>query len=138
MDDVTGRAFGQGELVETDGKTFTECSFNSAMLAYRGGEHPRGTDDVRAGDPVVEHVDRVLRAHLQAAPDGVHGVVGRALGGEVGHQSAGALLQGGPTGLPGLFPVPGTVLLVPRVGRQEVVRLKAGSRFGGRYGGGGR
>jgi hypothetical protein len=40
MDTVTGRAFGQGELVETDGKTFTECSFNSAMLAYRGGEHP--------------------------------------------------------------------------------------------------
>ena len=42
----------------------------------RGGEHPRGADGVGAGDRVVEHVDRVLGAHLQATADGVDGVVG--------------------------------------------------------------
>ena len=40
MEEVTGRAFGAGEMVETDGKTFTECTFDSAALVYRGGEHP--------------------------------------------------------------------------------------------------
>jgi hypothetical protein len=39
MEDVTGRTFGQ-ELVETDGKSFTECTFNASGLVYRGGEHP--------------------------------------------------------------------------------------------------
>jgi len=40
MEEVTGRSFGAGEMVETDGKTFTECTFDSAALVYRGGEHP--------------------------------------------------------------------------------------------------
>lgn len=36
---VTDRTF-SGEEVETDGLTFTKCSFNSSVLVYRGGEHP--------------------------------------------------------------------------------------------------
>ena len=40
MEEVTGRSFGGGEMVETDGKTFTDCTFNSAQLVFRGGEHP--------------------------------------------------------------------------------------------------
>jgi len=40
MEEVTGRAFGAGEMVETDGKTFTQCTFDSVSLVYRGGEHP--------------------------------------------------------------------------------------------------
>jgi hypothetical protein len=40
MEHVTGRSFGGGELVETDGKTFTECNFDDIQLVYRGGEHP--------------------------------------------------------------------------------------------------
>lgn len=39
MEDVTGRTFGQ-ELVDTDGKNFTECTFNTSGLVYRGGAHP--------------------------------------------------------------------------------------------------
>lgn len=40
MEQVTGRTFGPKEMVETDGATFTDCTFDSAFLAYRGGEHP--------------------------------------------------------------------------------------------------
>lgn len=40
MDYVTGRTFDGQELVETDYTTFTDCAFNSAVLFYRGGEHP--------------------------------------------------------------------------------------------------
>jgi len=40
MDDVSGRIFDGRELIETDGKTFTDCTLNSATLVYRGGEHP--------------------------------------------------------------------------------------------------
>jgi hypothetical protein len=40
MENVTGRTFEGGEFVETDGKSFTDCTFNSAALVYRGGEHP--------------------------------------------------------------------------------------------------
>lgn len=40
MKQVTGRTFDGLELVETDGTTFTDCKFNSAILIYRGGEHP--------------------------------------------------------------------------------------------------
>jgi hypothetical protein len=40
MDKVTGRTFDGGEFVETDGKSFADCTFNSAALVYRGGEHP--------------------------------------------------------------------------------------------------
>ena len=39
MEQVSGRSF-SGEDVETDGKTFTDCSFKAAGLVYRGGEHP--------------------------------------------------------------------------------------------------
>ena len=40
MEVVTGRTFDGLEPVETDGKTFRNCAFNSAALIYRGGEHP--------------------------------------------------------------------------------------------------
>lgn len=40
MEDVTGKTFDGQEMVETDGKTFTNCDFRSAVLVYRGGEHP--------------------------------------------------------------------------------------------------
>ena len=46
------------------------------QVAHRGGEHPRGADDVRAGDGVVDHVDRLVGPHLQAPAHGVGGVVG--------------------------------------------------------------
>ena len=36
---VSGRSF-SGEEVETDGRTFTDCRFDKAVLVYRGGEHP--------------------------------------------------------------------------------------------------
>lgn len=40
MRDVTGKTFEGQEMVETDGTTFTNCDFRSAVLVYRGGEHP--------------------------------------------------------------------------------------------------
>ena len=39
MEDVNGRSF-EGEEVETDGKTFTDCTFKSVSLLYSGSEHP--------------------------------------------------------------------------------------------------
>jgi hypothetical protein len=39
MEDVTGETF-DGVEVETDGKTFTGCTFTSTGLLYFGGEHP--------------------------------------------------------------------------------------------------
>ena len=40
MEDVRGREFDGREIVETDGTCFTDCNFKSAVLVYRGGEHP--------------------------------------------------------------------------------------------------
>lgn len=40
MEEVSGRTFEGLEPVETDGKTFKDCTFDSAALIYRGGEHP--------------------------------------------------------------------------------------------------
>jgi hypothetical protein len=40
MENVTGRTFDGQEMIETDDKTFADCVFNSAVLVYRGGEHP--------------------------------------------------------------------------------------------------
>ncbi len=40
MEQVTGREFSGGAMVETDGTTFTNCGFGAAQLVYRGGEHP--------------------------------------------------------------------------------------------------
>jgi hypothetical protein len=40
MAEVTGKTFEGKESVETDGNTFTNCNFKSAVLVYRGGEHP--------------------------------------------------------------------------------------------------
>lgn len=37
---MNGRAFEAGEMIDTDGKSFTECTFDSAVLVYSGGEHP--------------------------------------------------------------------------------------------------
>jgi len=39
MEQVSGRSF-SGEDVETDGRSFVDCSFANAALVYRGGEHP--------------------------------------------------------------------------------------------------
>jgi len=39
MEEVSDRTFGQ-ESVETDGKSFTGCTFESTVLIYRGGPHP--------------------------------------------------------------------------------------------------
>ena len=39
MEQVSGRSF-SGEEVETDGRSFADCSFANAALVYRGGEHP--------------------------------------------------------------------------------------------------
>lgn len=39
MEDVTGQTFADTE-VETDGKTFTDCTFGSCSLLYTGGQHP--------------------------------------------------------------------------------------------------
>ena len=39
MAQVSGRTF-DGEEVETDGTSFSDCRFTSARLIYRGGEHP--------------------------------------------------------------------------------------------------
>ncbi|HEX5184002.1 MAG TPA: hypothetical protein VFW19_12745 [Allosphingosinicella sp.] len=40
MENVTGRIYDGKADVETDGMTFADCTFNSARLVYRGGEHP--------------------------------------------------------------------------------------------------
>jgi hypothetical protein len=40
MENVIGRTYDGGASVETDGTTFTDCSFDSVQLVYRGGEHP--------------------------------------------------------------------------------------------------
>jgi hypothetical protein len=40
MEQVIGRTFQGGEMVETDGTAFIDCTFDSAQLVYRGGEHP--------------------------------------------------------------------------------------------------
>jgi hypothetical protein len=40
METVSGRTFDGQASVETDGTTFDGCTFNSAQLIYRGGEHP--------------------------------------------------------------------------------------------------
>lgn len=39
MEDINGQTF-DGAEVETDGKTFTDCTFTSVSLLYTGGEHP--------------------------------------------------------------------------------------------------
>jgi hypothetical protein len=40
MDNVNGQTFGPQQMVDTDGRAFTDCTFDSASLVYRGGEHP--------------------------------------------------------------------------------------------------
>ncbi|NUQ18577.1 MAG: hypothetical protein HOP95_09020 [Sphingomonas sp.] len=40
MEEISGQTFNGPELIETDGKSFIDCTFNSAVLVYRGGEHP--------------------------------------------------------------------------------------------------
>jgi hypothetical protein len=40
MGNLTGRTFDGQEMIETDDSNFTDCIFNSAVLVYRGGEHP--------------------------------------------------------------------------------------------------
>jgi hypothetical protein len=40
MEEVRGRTFTGGEKVETDGRSFVDCNFESASLCYSGGAHP--------------------------------------------------------------------------------------------------
>lgn len=40
MEIISGQTFDGGVEVETDGKTFTDCTFQTAIIVYRGGEHP--------------------------------------------------------------------------------------------------
>ena len=37
---IKGRTFNDQEVVETDATSFVDCTFNSAVLVYRGGVHP--------------------------------------------------------------------------------------------------
>ena len=52
MEQVNGREFGGGAMVETDGTTFTDCGFESVQLVYRGGQHPF-FDSCRFGSDVT-------------------------------------------------------------------------------------
>jgi len=52
MEYVSGRKFGGGEMVETDGTTFIDCDFDSVQLVYRGDEHPY-FDSCRFGPQVT-------------------------------------------------------------------------------------
>ena len=54
MDQVTGRTFRGGEKVDADGVTFIDCTFESAQLVYRGGDHP-AFDRCRFGSDVSWH-----------------------------------------------------------------------------------
>jgi len=40
MEEVRGRTFTGGEKVPTDGKSFIDCTFESASFRYSGGAHP--------------------------------------------------------------------------------------------------
>ena len=54
MEQVTGRTFRGGEKVDADGVTFIDCTFESAQLVYRGGDHP-AFDRCRFGSDVSWH-----------------------------------------------------------------------------------
>ena len=40
MEQVRDRTFGQGEIVDSDGRVFSQCHFAGAQLRYAGGELP--------------------------------------------------------------------------------------------------
>ena len=40
MEEVRGRTFTGGEKVQTDGRNFIDCAFDSAQLRYEGGALP--------------------------------------------------------------------------------------------------
>jgi hypothetical protein len=40
MEEVRDRIFKDGEQVQTDGRSFTNCRFEWAQLRYGGGVHP--------------------------------------------------------------------------------------------------
>jgi hypothetical protein len=40
MEEVRGRTFTDGEQVQTDGRSFIDCAFDSASLRYGGGALP--------------------------------------------------------------------------------------------------
>jgi hypothetical protein len=54
MEQMTGQMFRNGEMVQTDGMAFVDCTFESAQLVYRGGEHP-SFDRCRFGSDVSWH-----------------------------------------------------------------------------------
>ena len=60
MEDVTGETF-DGVEVETDGKTFTGCTFTSTGLLYFGGEHPMFESCTFNGDVSWRFMDAGLR-----------------------------------------------------------------------------
>jgi hypothetical protein len=41
LTETKNQTFSPSEQVETDGRTFTDCTFNEASLVYSGGEHPK-------------------------------------------------------------------------------------------------
>ena len=58
--DVTGRTY-DGEAVETDGTSFTGCTFNSVELRYAGGDHPHFESCTFNGDVSWRFTEAALR-----------------------------------------------------------------------------
>ncbi len=74
MEEIVGRTFAGGEVVETDGNTFRDCAFESASLRYGGGSHPTFVD-CTFGDIGWYFTDGALRTiqllqQLGGSPDG--------------------------------------------------------------------
>lgn len=44
MAEFRNRTFADKEAVDTDGNSFIDCRFDSAILRYAGGEHPTFTN----------------------------------------------------------------------------------------------
>lgn len=40
MDEIRDRTFSNDETIELDGKSFVDCRFDKAVLAYAGGDYP--------------------------------------------------------------------------------------------------
>jgi uncharacterized protein YjbI with pentapeptide repeats len=40
MEEIKGQTYADGATVDVDGRTFSDCKFESATLRYCGGAHP--------------------------------------------------------------------------------------------------
>ncbi len=40
MEEIKGQTYAGGERIDVDGRTFSDCKFESATLRYGGGPHP--------------------------------------------------------------------------------------------------